>query len=202
MPRLKTEKERRYAAAWAKWLAAAMDEQDVQAYRLVELCAALGATFNGPSVSKWRAGAYAAEPDNVLFIASALRRDPVEALRAAGHHVVADGVEFPGTGPGDAAVWQKWVLGAAGGADAVLELAVSSNGGIPARTAQAWVTGEHTAAPTSAMLAARLLGADELEALRAAGHHGLAEQVEWIVRARNSGAAHDAPDSGGARASL
>lgn len=82
------------AAAWATWLAAALSESATTASELAAAAALLrpgeNAPFNKSAVSHWVNGDSSVSPENALLVARVLHRDPVEALRAAGHHTLAD----------------------------------------------------------------------------------------------------------------
>jgi hypothetical protein len=80
----------RTAQHWGNWLRSALTERGMEIKMLVELGNRAGARFEKTAVSKWLAGDNAADPTNAVVIARILGRDPLEALRAAGHHTLAD----------------------------------------------------------------------------------------------------------------
>lgn len=110
---------------------------------------------------------------------------------------------------GAAATWSTWVrLGAADAGIEIADFVRLSDGAIDAATADDWDTAAAAAEPTAAILAARILthlGAhrDDLDALAAAGHHGMVAIVRTVQAARTTETENDedpAPD-GGARVS-
>jgi hypothetical protein len=94
MPRPPREQRRaelaRTAQLWGQWLRSALTEHPTEIKMLVELGNRAGARFDKTAVSKWLAGDNAADPTNAVVIARILGRDPLEALRAAGHHTLAE----------------------------------------------------------------------------------------------------------------
>lgn len=106
-----------------------------------------------------------------------------------------------------ATTWSTWVrLGAVDAGIAVADFVRLSDGAIDEETADAWAAGTETAEPTAAILAARILthlGAhrDDLDALAAAGHHGMVAIVRTVQAARATEIDEDPAPDGGARVS-
>lgn len=77
---------------WQTWYTQAMDESGKGTSQIETEAAAYQprAKINRQLISKWRNGEHGASPESALIIARIFQRDPVEALRAAGHHTVAD----------------------------------------------------------------------------------------------------------------
>lgn len=72
---------------WRKWLTTAMAEARVEPKDLVN---GSGGAIDKGSVSHWVNGENPASSESAIAVARVLRRDPVEALRAAGHEELAD----------------------------------------------------------------------------------------------------------------
>lgn len=93
MPRQKPEqRHEKRDLRWTQWLDAAMAETHTDTPTLISRAADRGATFDKTNVSRWRSGATIPRPEHVVIVARVLDRDPVEALRAAGHDVLADAI--------------------------------------------------------------------------------------------------------------
>lgn len=80
---------------WQAWYTQAMDESGKGTAQIETEAAAYRprARINRQLISKWRNGEHSASPESALIIARVLDRDPVEALRAAGHHTIADQID-------------------------------------------------------------------------------------------------------------
>lgn len=93
MPREPRDQRRarnaRTAQAWASWLNTALLEHEPP-LRPADLVRKSNGAFGTGHTTKWTNGDNSASPEHVLLIARILDRDPVEALRAAGHHTIAD----------------------------------------------------------------------------------------------------------------
>lgn len=93
MPRPSRDERRaelaRIAQRWSRWLKQAIAEREIDIKTLVDLAGQAGATFDKSNVSKWLAGDSTADPTNAAIIGRVLERDPLEALREAGHHILA-----------------------------------------------------------------------------------------------------------------
>lgn len=61
-----------------------------------------------------------------------------------------------------------------------IDIVTGSNGQIASGTVAKWWTAENTASPEAAIAVARVLHADAIDALRAAGHHEIADLAEQI----------------------
>lgn len=77
------------ARRWAAWLTAAMAARRLEPKDVI---AAAGGAIDKGSLSHWMAGDNPASPDAAVIVARVLDRDPVEALRAAGHDILAEAV--------------------------------------------------------------------------------------------------------------
>lgn len=93
MPReLRDERRRRRTATaqqWARWLNEALASHKPPLLP-VDLVKRSGGAFQTGHVAHWTNGDNTASAEAVLLIARIVGRDPVEALRAAGHHTLAD----------------------------------------------------------------------------------------------------------------
>lgn len=78
------------------------------------------------------------------------------------------------------AAWLNPALKQAGIGAPGLESA--SDGQITRQTAYKWINGEHAATAELAIIAARILGADAIDALRAAGHDAIADYAAEMRR--------------------
>ena len=96
MPRHKPERRETAKPSgptrWSRWLDDAMAETHTDTPDLITRAAAHGATFDKTNVSRWRSGATKPLPEHVVIVARVLERDPVEALQAAGHDVLAEAI--------------------------------------------------------------------------------------------------------------
>lgn len=100
MPRPTRDERRAERAAtartWGLWLADALSDaadnphDPIDTKTLIERARALGATFDKSNVSHWLAGDTSADPANAVLIARVLHQKPADALRAAGHTLLAD----------------------------------------------------------------------------------------------------------------
>jgi hypothetical protein len=79
-------------AAWSAWLKAAAGHPGT---READARAALAAIFGAKTVHAWWEAERTASAEDVITVARVLDRDPVEALRAAGHDVIADVLAEP-----------------------------------------------------------------------------------------------------------
>lgn len=75
------------AQRWGTWLTTAMNQARLEPRDIINRAA--GAIDKG-SLSRWMHGENTASVEGALIVARILDRDPVEALRAAGHDAVAD----------------------------------------------------------------------------------------------------------------
>lgn len=94
MPRETREERRarraRIAAQWAAWLKDALAHSGMSASEMAARSTGHDAAFQTGHVTHWTKGDNTASAEAVLLIARILERNPVEALRAAGHHDLAD----------------------------------------------------------------------------------------------------------------
>lgn len=74
-------------AAWARWVNAQFAARHPSPLQL-EVAQAAG--VGNSAVTKWRKGAHPADADTAVRVAKYFGRPPYEALRAAGHDVIAD----------------------------------------------------------------------------------------------------------------
>lgn len=93
MPREPRDQRRARNAAtariWATWLIQALKDHQPP-LRPADLARMSNGAFGTGHTTKWTNGDNTASAEHVLLIARLLERDPVEALRAAGHHALAD----------------------------------------------------------------------------------------------------------------
>lgn len=77
--------------------------------------------------------------------------------------------------------WSRWLVGQMDRAKMrQKDLALGSSGQLTPGVISKWVIGETVAAPDSAIIAARVLGADPIEALREAGYHEIVAVVSQV----------------------
>lgn len=93
MPREDRNERRARTAAtariWAAWLNRALADHQPP-LRPADLARMSNGAFGTGHTTKWTNADNTASAEHVLLIARLLERDPVEALRAAGHHMLAD----------------------------------------------------------------------------------------------------------------
>ncbi len=77
------------ARIWARWLNQALADHKPP-LRPADLVRMSDNAFGTGHTTKWTNADNTASAEHVLLIARLLKRDPVEALRAAGHHTLAD----------------------------------------------------------------------------------------------------------------
>lgn len=77
------------AQAWAAWLNAAMAARHLEPKDVI---ASAGGAIDKGSLSHWMNGTNPASPEGAVIVARVLDRDPVEALRAAGHDILAEAI--------------------------------------------------------------------------------------------------------------
>lgn len=89
------KKAARQAAAqhFAAWLDPLMRARGLGPTEVAARARKVGGTFHKGTVSHWAAGDGAPDAINTLIIARIFECDPVEALRAAGHHTIADQID-------------------------------------------------------------------------------------------------------------
>lgn len=77
--------------------------------------------------------------------------------------------------------WRDWLVPEMERAEMrQIDVVRASSGQLQPAVVSKWVNGEFTASPDYAILAARILGADPLEALAAAGHHEIVATVKSV----------------------
>lgn len=72
---------------WGEWLSSQLADRQ---WRQSDLIKASNDRLARQSVSKWVNGDNSADADAAITVAKALKADPIEALRAAGHQRIAD----------------------------------------------------------------------------------------------------------------
>lgn len=206
MPR-ETASERRVRRAkialqWGQWLTEAMDAENVRTFELVARGGRLGGTFESGGVTHWRNGDNTADADQAVIVARALRRDPIDALRASGHDALADEMESragqDATSRREIALqWSAWVHERARERGTELAVLVDANpGGITYADIADWTLAKRAATSPAAIRAAIVLGADPYDALHASGHGRLAEQIQAINAAGRTNAAESRATNG------
>lgn len=83
------ERRTQNAATWAAYVTTALAEHDPP-LQPIDLVKRSGGVFDTGKVSHWTNGDNSASADSALLFAQILGRDLAEALRAAGHHAMAD----------------------------------------------------------------------------------------------------------------
>lgn len=84
-----------YVRAWQAWFTQAMDESGKGSAQIQGEAAALDppVKISRQMISTWRLGGGGASVNAALAVATIFDRNPVEALRAAGYHPLADQVD-------------------------------------------------------------------------------------------------------------
>lgn len=85
------ERRARNAQQWSAWVNEAMKAEGVSPAELIKRTAPrMPKPLDKSAISHWANATNSADSETVILVALALNRDPVPALRAAGHHVLAD----------------------------------------------------------------------------------------------------------------
>lgn len=125
-------------------------------------------------VSNWWNGLRVPFPATVRRLAILLGADPDEAETEAGYETKA--------APPHARTWSQWIVPTAEAAGYDPQrIAEDSDGTLKVEAVEDWWHERAVPTPTAVMLVAAILGADHLEALRAAGEEELAEQIHALT---------------------
>jgi hypothetical protein len=81
------------ALTWRKWFTDALTAAGKEPADLVRQTEGTAVELRFSTISKWTSGTGGADPERVIIVAQLLDRDTVEALHAAGHHLIAEEME-------------------------------------------------------------------------------------------------------------